>query len=289
VRASAKEIGLDLRMEDNSDDFFRLIKAPKHGHGRNMNPCIDCRIRNLNRAAALMREIGADFLVTGEVVGERPMSQNRGALSLIEKETGLKGLILRPLSAKLLATTIPEEKGWVDRERLLDISGRCRKPQLALARRFGLAHFESPAGGCLVTDPGFSFRLRELLNDSPDCGLDDVALLKVGRHFRLAPKVKAVVGRNQAENGHLISLAAEGDHLMEVAARPGPVTLVRGPVTEEQLREAGAITMAYGKAADMPSAIIRLWRPGREAEPERELAVSSAASQRIEALRIALG
>ena len=288
VKEYARLLGLNLIVENNTEDFLRLIKNPKHGYGKNINPCIDCRIRNINRAAQVMREIGADYLVTGEVLGERPMSQNRGSLRLIIKETGLEGLLLRPLSAKLLAPTIPEEKGWVDREQLMSISGRSRKPQLALAKRFGIDKFPSPAGGCLVTDAGFSHRMRELLADDPDCDVNDVNLLKFGRHFRLGPKVKFAVGRHEEENSALETLAREGDLLLEVVTHPGPVSLVRGPASDEQLGLAASATIRYSKAIAVEHAAVRFWRPGERDIDARILEAAPADENALDRLRIAV-
>ncbi len=287
VRAAAEEMHVPLLTEDNSEEFLALIKNPKHGYGRNMNPCIDCRIRNLNRAAVLMREIGAEFLVTGEVVGQRPMSQNRGSLRQIEKLTGLGGLILRPLSAKLLDPTLPEQKGRIDRERLPGISGRSRKPQFALAKQYGLRHFSSPAGGCLVTDPGFSERLRELLAHNPDCDINDVNLLKVGRHFRLSPAVKAVVGRNQQENDLLTALSRPGDALLHVTICPGPLTLVRGASDRDTLAASAALTVRHGKASAMRQAPVKVEIVGTADGPDRIVEAAPADEGLLDRTRIA--
>ena len=230
---AAAQLGVPLRFEEISAELLEIVKNPKHGRGSNMNPCIDCHAMMVRRAARVMREIGADFLCTGEVLGERPMSQRRDALGIVERDAGAEGLLLRPLSAQLLEPTIPEQKGWVDRAKLLRISGRCRKPQFELAKALNLGPFPTPAGGCLLTDPGFSARMRDLLKHQPDCTPDDVRLLKFGRHFRLSPAVRAVIGRNEGENHMIEELARAGDVLMEAAApfRPagaGARTRLRG-------------------------------------------------------------
>jgi tRNA U34 2-thiouridine synthase MnmA/TrmU len=183
-------LGIPLRVFNVSEEYLEVVKHPRHGYGSNMNPCIDCRIFMLRRAKAYMESVGASFIVTGEVLGQRPMSQRKDSMCLIEKEAGLEGSILRPLSAKFLPASIPEKEGWVDRERLLNIQGRSRKPQIKLADHFGIQDYPCPAGGCLLTDPGFSKRMRDLILHHPDFSLNDVHLLKVGRHFRLSPKVK---------------------------------------------------------------------------------------------------
>lgn len=289
ARRAAEQLGVSLRIEGNSQELLAIVKSPKHGYGRNINPCIDCRMRNLSRGAEIMRETGANFLVTGEVVGERPMSQNRTAMRLIDKETGLEGLVLRPLSAKLLEPTLPEKEGWVDRDRLLEIHGRSRKPQFELAREFGIRDFPTPAGGCLLTDPGFAARMRDLLAHDPDCDLNDAHLLKVGRHFRLDPSVKAIIGRDERENHTLESFARDGDLLMEASDYPGPITLVRGPASEEQTELAAAITIRYGKAGRLPRAKVKTRTPGAPWDCENLLEAAPADEECLARLRIAPG
>jgi tRNA-uridine 2-sulfurtransferase len=189
---------------------------------------------------------GAAFVFTGEVVGQRPMSQNRPAMNLIEKESGLVDLLLRPLSAQCLDPTRPEREGLVDRSRLLGIAGRSRQTQMALAAELGITDYPSPAGGCLVTDPGFSFRLRELLAHG-EPAVADVQLLKVGRHFRLADGTLLVMGRSQADNALLERLFLPGDVRLEADAVPGPTTLLRGTASEENIALAAALTLRYIK------------------------------------------
>jgi len=287
ARRAAEQLSVPLLVEDNSDAFFRIIKHPKHGYGANINPCIDCRIRNIRRAGEVMRETGADFLVTGEVVGERPMSQNRGAMRLIDKETGLGDLLLRPLSARLLEPTLPEREGWVDREKLLAFHGRSRKPQFELAKKYGIRDYPTPAGGCLVTDPGFAVRMRDLLNHHPECDLNDVRLLKVGRHFRLDDSVRVIVGRDERENHIVASLMREGDVLMECATHPGPMTLVRGPAAAEHLRLAAAVTIRYGKACRLPRAGVKTRKHNAPWESEARLETEPADESLLNRLRIA--
>ena len=287
ARRAAGQLGISLRIEENSAVFLSIIKQPKHGYGSNLNPCIDCRIRNVKRAGEIMREIGADFLVTGEVVGERPMSQNRAAMRLIDKQTGLGELLLRPLSAKLLEPTLPEREGWIDREQLLAIHGRSRKPQFELAAKFGITDYPSPAGGCLVTDPGFTARMRDLLDHDPDCGINDVHLLKVGRHFRLDDAVRVIVGRDEKENRTMLSFARDGDLLMDALDYPGPITLVRGPAAPEHLQRAASITVRYGKACHVPRAKVRTRQPGMRWDEENLLEAGPADETLLACLRIA--
>jgi tRNA-specific 2-thiouridylase len=244
-------LGIPLKVFNVSEEYLHVVKHPEHGYGSNMNPCIDCRIFMMKKAKAYLEETGASFIVTGEVLGERPMSQRRDAMRLIEKEAGLDGLILRPLSAKLLPVSIPEKEGWVDREKLLKIQGRSRKPQIQLADHFGIRDYPCPAGGCLLTDPGFAKRVKDLILYHPDFFLNDVHLLKMGRHFRLSPKLKLVVGRNEEENQKVQTFSQEGDILFKVSRYPGPLSLLRGEAGETDIENAAAITARYSKAKDL--------------------------------------
>jgi len=222
----AGNIGIEINLIDISLEYLGLIKNPCFGFGKNLNPCIDCHIFMLKKAKEFMLEYKANFVITGEVLGQRPMSQNRVALRKIEKESGLEGLLIRPLSAKHLAWTIAEQKGWVDRDRLFDFSGRSRKPQLELAKQLDLEGFGQPAGGCLLTDPGFSRRLKDLLTYQQEFNLNDIELLKLGRHFRLSSQAKLILGRNQQENQRLISFFQDGSLLLEPMDIPGPVGIL---------------------------------------------------------------
>ena len=224
AKESARKIKLPLKVIDFSKEHLQIVKNPKYGYGKAMNPCLDCHILMLKIAKRLMNKEGFHFVATGEVLGERPMSQNKEALKLIEKRSLLKGYLLRPLSAKLLEPTIPEMSGLVNREKLLDISGRSRRRQIALARKYKVKEYPTPAGGCLLTDPQFGKRLKELLKICPKCS--DVELLKYGRHF-WEDKTKIVVGRNQQENKDIKKLFQEGDVLLEMKNYAGPLTLVR--------------------------------------------------------------
>jgi tRNA U34 2-thiouridine synthase MnmA/TrmU len=202
----------------------------------------------LREAGALMAAAGFDFLFTGEVLGQRPMSQNRGSLNLIARDSGFADLLLRPLSAKSLKTTQPEVRGWVDRERLLNFSGRGRKPQMALAQEYGITRYPAPAGGCLLTDPGYAARLKELLRHVQEASRPDLELLKYGRHFRLPGGAKAVVGRTQRENEAIETLIASGDFLLQVDQYPGPLVLIGGAVSGEDLEMAAGLAAAYSDA-----------------------------------------
>ncbi len=275
-------LGIPLRVLNVSEEFLDIVRHPKHGYGSNMNPCIDCRIFMLKKAKAYMEQTGASFIVTGEVLGQRPMSQRRDAMRLIEKEAGLEGYILRPLSAKFLSETVPEREGWVDREKLLKIQGRSRKPQIELAEQYGIRDYPCPAGGCLLTDPGFSKRMKDLIHHLPDFTLRDVHLLKMGRHFRLSPKLKLVVGRNEDENRKIQTFSEEEDILLRLSRIPGPLALLRGEAGEGGIEKAAAITARYSKAKDMKKVEV-LYRKARGGE-ERSLSVSPLPEKEIEAL-----
>jgi len=284
---AAAQLGVPLRFEEISAELLEIVKNPKHGRGSNMNPCIDCHAMMVRRAARVMREVGADFICTGEVLGERPMSQRRDALGIVAREAGAEGLLLRPLSAQLLEPTIPEQKGWVDRAKLLRLSGRCRKPQFELARTLQIGQFPTPAGGCLLTDPGFSARMRDLLKHQPDCTPEDVRLLKVGRHFRLSPAARAVIGRNEGENRIIEQLARVDDVLLEAVRHSGPLALVRGPASEAELTLAAAVTLRYGKAGKLPSAAVRIWKSGAPPAEARLIEAQPASEEILDGLRIA--
>ena len=247
VTEAAKQLGVPLKVVDVGDEYLKIVRKPKYGYGKNMNPCIDCRIFILKKAKKYAKEIGASVIFTGEVLDERPMSQHFKAMKIIEEEAGLKGKILRPLSAKLLSETVMEKKGLVDREKLLGIRGRSRKPQLKLAEEFGIKCYPSPAGGCLLTCREYADKLRDLFKHKKRCSMADVSLLKVGRHFRFG-KNKIIVGRNEAENKILSKNKAWGDYYFEVPDVGGPITILQGAKTKGAVRLAAALTAFYSDA-----------------------------------------
>ncbi len=206
ARIVADRMGIPIRTVSKGSEYVAIVREPRHGRGAGMNPCIDCRIFTLRKAKDYMEEIGASFIVTGEVVGQRPMSQRSDALRIIEKHSGTAGLVLRPLSAGHCEPTLPEREGWVDRDRLLDIFGRSRKEQIRLAREWNVGDYPCPAGGCLLTDKTFSLKVRDLLDHRPEPDAVDLNLLKVGRHFRLADGAKLIVARDEPENRRLEAL-----------------------------------------------------------------------------------
>jgi hypothetical protein len=229
ARLANRQLNLTLHVVDITDAHLAMLSAPRYGYGKNMNPCIDCHGLMLREAGGLMEKLGARFVFTGEVLGERPMSQNKNALRSVEKLSGLQGFILRPLSAQLLPETAPEKDGSVDRSRLLAIQGRSRKPQLQLAEKYGIAEFPEPAGGCLLTDPGYSRRLRDLMQRGVELSRRNLELLKVGRHLLLDDGTKIIVGRNEGENQRIERLRQPGDAVIVMDNdMPGPTILIPG-------------------------------------------------------------
>lgn len=281
--AAAALLGISHRVLDITEDHLRMVKDPAHGYGKNMNPCIDCHGMMFKIAGDLMEELEADFLFSGEVLGQRPMSQNMAALRLVEKLSGYPGRILRPLSARLLPETEPEREGLVDRSALLDIQGRSRRRQMELAERFGIREFPSPGGGCLLTDPGFSARLRELLDRKPLADALDIERLKVGRHFRLSGGSKVVVGRHQSDNEVIEGLFRPEDLVVKVVDFPGPVSLLEGGAAEDDRRVAASITARYSKAPREVDCQVRIVGPGGS---EQVVDVRPAADALLEELRI---
>ncbi|MDE1861303.1 MAG: tRNA (5-methylaminomethyl-2-thiouridylate)-methyltransferase [Thaumarchaeota archaeon] len=248
IRETADMLNVELRTVYLGDDYIEMLKNPKYGFGSGMNPCIDCRSMMFKAGKKVMEEIGAEFVISGEVLGQRPMSQHAPALRTIEKEAGLDGRIVRPLSGALLPKTEPEEKGIIKREDLGMIRGRSRKEQLRMAREFGFIDPPNAGGGCLLTDPKFAIRAKDLFKHTATPTTNDIDLLKIGRHFRFDAGTKLVVGRNKDENEMLRALALPGDVLMETKDHVGPVSLLRGEDSEASLRVASDITFRYSDA-----------------------------------------
>lgn len=284
VTGLAKELGIEVKLCHLGEAYVDMVRNPKFGRGLNMNPCVDCRIFMLRWGAEYMQAAGGDFLVTGEVLNQRPFSQTRERFNQIDKELGLKGRILRPLSAKLLPETQPERDGLVDRARLFDIEGRSRKRQYELAKEWGITTFGQPAGGCLLTDPGYSERLRELWDDDPQAGVIDIQLLRLGRHFRLGANVKAIVGRNKEENEAIELYVHPGDAVLALKDLMGPTTLVRGGATEAHLRRAAELTAHYGDAKGLPEVDVEVRRDGATTT----LRVSPDAALDLDGMRVAV-
>ncbi len=260
--SAAEKFGFEVKLCHLADKFIEIVKKPKFGHGKNMNPCIDCRILMLKEAKELMAMRGADFIITGEVLGQRPMSQRRDTFPKIDRESDLAGYVLRPLSAKLMKPTVPEQAGIVDRERLCDFHGRSRKPQMALAREFGLTDYPPPAGGCLLTDPIYSYRLRELLAHTPSHAVKDIQLLRVGRHFRIPDASKIIVGRDERENTIIESAAEGSDSLLWVDGFGSPIAVVCGSATDEAMGLAASLCARYSDAKKLPVVEVSVSRNG---------------------------
>ncbi|MGO9137547.1 MAG: tRNA 4-thiouridine(8) synthase ThiI [Syntrophales bacterium] len=248
AKAAAKRIGLQLVEADITKEHLDMLKAPKYGYGKNMNPCIDCHTLMLKIAGRIMEDSAADFIFTGEVLGQRPMSQTKQSLYIVAKNSGYQERILRPLSALLLPETRPEIEGKVDRRRLLAIKGRGRKDQIGLARRYGIDNYSAPAGGCLLTDPIFSKRLRDLFRHGMDFKIRDIEFLKYGRHFRINDFSKVIVGRNSVENEALQKLSHGEDTVIHIAQFPGPTSIVPYGGDETTISSAASLCALYSDA-----------------------------------------
>lgn len=241
---AAEVLGIELVRLPIDSGFLAMVRAPRYGRGRNMNPCIDCHILMIQRAWQYGRQRGADFVITGEVLGQRPLSQHRQALDIVARRSGTEGVLLRPLSAKCLEPTGPETEGLIDRDRLLDISGRSRKRQMALAAEFGITDYPAPAGGCLLTDAGYAGRLREAFAHGED-SVATVELLAIGRHFRLPSGARLVVGRDRVENEELRRRIPTGATVLDATAVPGPLGLLIPDSGAEERLLAAAICARY--------------------------------------------
>lgn len=262
-RAIREKFGIDVTVVDISEEYLQMLKSPAHGFGKYFNPCIDCKIFMLEKAKAMLTELGASFLITGEVLGQRPMSQRRDTLNVIERDSATRSLLLRPLSAKLMNPTLPEINGWVDREQLLDFSGRGRSRQIALAKTLGITEFPSPAGGCILADPILSSRIsrvyrNEFVVQQSNMNLVDILLMLIGRQFLLPGGGWLILGRDEKENDRLEELQEPGDVKLYIEERPGPVALLRraaefyqdeGQKSGDLLAAAGLITR-YAKKKD---------------------------------------
>ena len=256
AQTAARQINLPLAVEDITPQHLKMLKSPRYGYGKNMNPCIDCHILMLQEAGKKMVETGADFILTGEVLGQRPMSQGKQSLHVVAKNSGFPDYILRPLSAQLLEPTKAEKEGKVDRSLLLSIQGRGRKEQMQMAADFGISNYAPPAGGCLLTDPMFTRRLRDLFSHQEDYDIHDLDLLKYGRHFRADDQGKIIVGRNNLDNEKLRGLSTDDDLVLFMADFPGPHVVVPHG-NEALLPLAASLCVRYSDApADLEANVI---------------------------------
>lgn len=261
---SAKSLGVDHRVLDITEGHLQILRNPVFGFGKHMNPCMDCHALMFRKAGELMEEEGYDFLFSGEVLGQRPFSQNYRALQKVAEASGFPERILRPLSALKLPPSGPEKSGLVDRNKLLGFKGRSRKPQMELAAMWGISTFPSPAGGCLLTDPGFSARLKDLWEKEENWDVRDLRLLSVGRHLRVTPSRKLVVGRNQSENQKLTSMVTHEDIQIEALDYPGPLVVVPHGGPRELLELAASVCLRYSDAPPQTAHVVRVKHGGRE-------------------------
>jgi tRNA-specific 2-thiouridylase len=279
----AREFNIPLKRIYGGEDYLEVVKNPRHGYGKNMNPCIDCRIFLFKKAKRFMEEVGAEFVFTGEVLGERPMSQRLCAMELIEKESDLEGKILRPLSAKLLKPTQAEKKGIVDRDRLLSIQGRSRKPQMTLAKTFRIEDYPCPAGGCLLTDENFARRLKDSFGHGEHT-MRNILLLKVGRHFRLPTRAKVIAGRNQQENEALLSLSFPSELKFTVEGYKSTYVLLLGEHTLENQAQASRICARYCDEKRLEALTVRIW--SNSPEKSRKVQVAPLDENLLSSIRI---
>jgi len=278
----ADQLGIRLHILDVVEDYKDVVLNPRHGYGANLNPCLDCKVFMVRKAKEWMRAHGFDFLITGEVLGQRPMSQRRDTLPVVQRESGIDDLLLRPLCAKRLPPTRPEREGWVDRARLYDFHGRSRKPQMALAAQFGLHDYAQPAGGCcFLTNEQYAAKLADLWRSRGDrrYELDDIILLKVGRHLRPAPHFKLIVAREEGEGNFLHGYRK--DHVaLRSMSPPGPYALIDGSPTEADIALAARLVARYGQGRDAAAVTVAVSDRGG---PERELVVAPLAPHEIPA------
>ena len=247
---SAKDINVELIVHDITKEYLEMLKNPRYGFGKYLNPCIDCHGLMFKTAGELMPEYNIDFLISGEVLGQRPMSQRKDALNSVGKLSKVKDLLIRPLSQKLLADALPIREGWVNKDEMLDIQGRSRQRQMEMAKEFGIKYFQNPGGGCLLTDRGFSDRLQDLM-DFDMFELDFINFLKIGRHFRLNENVKLIVGRNKQDNDSITELT-QNETIFKIKEKPGPLGVINSKreLTDEEIKLAAGILFRYENKLD---------------------------------------
>jgi len=245
----AQEFNIPIKVVHKGVDYLNIVRNPVHGYGKGVNPCVDCRIYLLTKAKEYMLESGADFIITGEVLGQRPMSQRRDTLRVIERESGLTGLLLRPLSAQHFEPTIPEKEGWVDRDRLMAIKGRSRKDLFTLADELDVKNYPCPAGGCLLTELSFVPKVKDLFDHSDELNLRDFRLLKIGRHFRIGERTKVIIGRNESDNDMLEGIRQPEEGAITWLDGNTPVGVVTGVQSDALYNLAAKILLRYTRAA----------------------------------------
>lgn len=265
ARKASELTGIPLTVQPIYPIYLEMLRNPPAGYGKFMNPCMDCHSLMFKLAGEIMQARDLDFLFSGEVLGQRPMSQTRPSLRYVEKHSGFDGLILRPLSAKHLPETIPEKKGLVNRDQLLDITGRSRKRQIDLVQQFGISEYPSPAGGCLLTDKVYSRRLKDLFDHQQTGSEAEMHLLKFGRHFRLNPEKKLIVGRQKLDNEKILKYHdASADTVIDVKEYSSPIGLVPNGATDDVLFLAAAICVGYSKAPNFQPVEVSVKNGGKE-------------------------
>lgn len=283
ARIAAQTVGVPLLVEDFTDDLIAIVKHPKHGFGSCINPCIDCHAAMIRRAGLILKREGFHFVATGEVLNQRPMSQTGKNLKVVAEDSGLKDRLLRPLSARLMAETEPERLGWVDRSRLLGLNGRGRNPQYKLAAEFGITQYPTSAGGCKLTEQEYADKLWDLRRNGQLNDVRDVTLLRSGRHFRLSPRLKAIIGRHADDNRILEQSFRSGDTLLNMAPLvPGPTGLVTGPANKEEVLMAARLCARYSDVRKDPQVTILV----AGSSGEHAMQVEPATDLDIERLKI---
>jgi tRNA U34 2-thiouridine synthase MnmA/TrmU len=281
ARVFARELSIPITVKFLGREFVEMVQHPSYGYGKHLNPCIDCRIMLMQKAKLIMEQMEADFIITGEVVGERPMTQNKQAMKLIETGSGLAGLLVRPLSGKLLEPTIPEQQGIILRASLMEIAGRSRKPQMALAKKFGIEDYPTPAGGCLLTDPVFSRKLNDALKHG-ESTQRDMAMLGFGRHFRLPGGAKLIVGRNEGENKKILASQTKVSLCFEAHEIPSPIAFIRSLLDEADMATAAAICLRYSDS-ESDDGTVDYWIRGGE---RKRIQVKKVKDSELDLLRI---
>lgn len=277
-----RQYGIEVVLRDVSKPYLRMLAAPAHGYGKNFNPCVDCKIMLMGKALAMLPEFGASFLVSGEVLGQRPMSQRRDTLRIIERDSGCADLLLRPLSALNLPPTKPEREGLVDRQRLYAFKGRNRTPQIELAAHFGIEDYQSPGGGCVLTDPNQAARIKWLYREAGQQGrtpaAEDIRLLLAGRAFCLPGGAWLVLGRNQAANEQLQKLGGPGDWQLTLRDHPGPLAILRQAAAGDDLQAAAGLVLRYAspKIRAAGPAVVKAQGPDRQ---QREITATPVSDE----------
>lgn len=284
-RYVSKDLGCEFKTVALGQDYLEMVKHPKHGYGSFLNPCIDCRIFIFRKAKELMKDLGASFVISGEILGQRPMSQHKRALNIIEKESALEGLIVRPLCAKLLEPTIPEQSGWVNREKLLSFSGRSRKPQLLLAKESGIKEIFCAGGGCLLNDAIFSRKVKDLIKHN--CfTLEESHLLRIGRHFRLNENLKLIVGRDERENNALQKYAEKKYAYLFPEELKGPLGLLDGNFENDGFLDKACSIIAYYSDKNLEDEVVKIRLSGNHSKVNRILEAKGLGSEILDGLRV---